>query len=204
MWCFWCRPPSIGAVSHDLCVTSSPAQWGRCTPSAPETHRYPSWWMHFRAWKVKGYGELFYLFLPDSGRSCSLWLQTQNTVPAQSPCKIWHAASRDPGHALRWESGEQHWSVCPHWTYFLDLLMMCVCVCWQLWYCLVPPSAGEAVNFTRQYVLTPTSGRRPRVPGAVVIIADKKSADNLTLAASSLRASGVKEHNNKQSHSNHP
>ncbi|XP_059186339.1 collagen alpha-1(VII) chain [Centropristis striata] len=51
---------------------------------------------------------------------------------------------------------------------------------------------GEAVTYTRQYVLTPTTGRRPRVPGVVVIIADKKSADNLTLAAHSLRASGVK------------
>ncbi|XP_027135501.1 collagen alpha-1(VII) chain isoform X2 [Larimichthys crocea] len=50
---------------------------------------------------------------------------------------------------------------------------------------------GEAVTFTRQYLLTTTSGRRPRVPGAVVIIADRRSADNLTLAASGLRASGV-------------
>lgn len=53
------------------------------------------------------------------------------------------------------------------------------------------PSAGEAMAFTRQYLLTPVAGRRPRVPGAVVIIADKKSADNLTLAASNLRATGV-------------
>ncbi|TKS71665.1 Collagen alpha-1(XIV) chain [Collichthys lucidus] len=50
---------------------------------------------------------------------------------------------------------------------------------------------GEAVTFTRQYLLTTASGRRPRVPGAVVIIADRRSADNLTLAASGLRASGV-------------
>ncbi|KAG8007853.1 Collagen alpha-1(VII) chain [Nibea albiflora] len=48
---------------------------------------------------------------------------------------------------------------------------------------------GEAVTFTRQYLLTTASGRRPRVPGAVVIIADRRSADNLTLAASGLRAS---------------
>lgn len=53
------------------------------------------------------------------------------------------------------------------------------------------PSAGEAMVFTRQYLLTPVAGRRPRVPGAVVIIADKKSDDNLTLAASNLRATGV-------------
>ncbi|KAM7422509.1 hypothetical protein PAMA_010518 [Pampus argenteus] len=50
---------------------------------------------------------------------------------------------------------------------------------------------GQAVTFTQQYLLTPTAGRRPRVPGAVVIIADKKSADDLTVAASSLRATGV-------------
>ncbi|XP_051270453.1 collagen alpha-1(VII) chain isoform X3 [Dicentrarchus labrax] len=50
---------------------------------------------------------------------------------------------------------------------------------------------GEAVTFTRQYLLTTTAGRRQRVPGAVVIIADKKSADNLTVAASNLRTTGV-------------
>ncbi|XP_015244883.1 PREDICTED: collagen alpha-1(VII) chain [Cyprinodon variegatus] len=50
---------------------------------------------------------------------------------------------------------------------------------------------GEAVRFTRQYMLTPTAGRRPRVPGAIVIIADRKSVDNLTLAVSSLRDAGV-------------
>ncbi|XP_068598196.1 collagen alpha-1(VII) chain [Brachionichthys hirsutus] len=50
---------------------------------------------------------------------------------------------------------------------------------------------GEAVTFTRQYLLTPTSGRRPRVPGVVVIIADKKSDDDLTLPASYLKATGV-------------
>uniref|UniRef100_A0A3B4YV77 Collagen, type VII, alpha 1 n=1 Tax=Seriola lalandi dorsalis TaxID=1841481 RepID=A0A3B4YV77_SERLL len=50
---------------------------------------------------------------------------------------------------------------------------------------------GEAVTFSRQYLLTPSAGRRPRVPGAVVIITDRKSADNLTLAASNLRATGV-------------
>ncbi|KAG7493506.1 collagen alpha-1(VII) chain [Solea senegalensis] len=50
---------------------------------------------------------------------------------------------------------------------------------------------GEAVTFARQYLLTPSAGRRPTVPGAVVIIADRKSADNLTLAASALRATGV-------------
>ncbi|MEQ2209983.1 hypothetical protein XENOCAPTIV_006830, partial [Xenoophorus captivus] len=50
---------------------------------------------------------------------------------------------------------------------------------------------GEAVTFTRQYLLTPSAGRRQRVPGVIVIIADRKSVDNLTLAASSLRDAGV-------------
>ncbi|KAK9529079.1 hypothetical protein VZT92_013196 [Zoarces viviparus] len=50
---------------------------------------------------------------------------------------------------------------------------------------------GEAVTYTRQYLLTPSAGRRPRVPGAVVIIADKVSVDNLTLAANGLKATGV-------------
>lgn len=85
---------------------------------------------------------------------------------------------------------------------FISVAARHVRVCQQLWYCL-SPSAGEAVTFTRQYVLTPSAGRRPRVPGVVVIIADKKSADNLTLAASSLRATGVLEQNNKQSHCSH-
>ncbi|XP_055077830.1 collagen alpha-1(VII) chain [Periophthalmus magnuspinnatus] len=50
---------------------------------------------------------------------------------------------------------------------------------------------GQAVNFTTQYLLTPSAGRRPRVPGTVVIIADRRSQDNLTLAANYLRATGV-------------
>lgn len=52
------------------------------------------------------------------------------------------------------------------------------------------PPTGEAVRFTTQYLLSPSAGRRPRVPGAVVIVADSKSVDNLTRAASSLKASG--------------
>uniref|UniRef100_A0A3B5MQU2 Collagen, type VII, alpha 1 n=1 Tax=Xiphophorus couchianus TaxID=32473 RepID=A0A3B5MQU2_9TELE len=44
-----------------------------------------------------------------------------------------------------------------------------------------PGNNIEAVTFTRQYLLTPSAGRRPRVPGAVVIIADRKSVDNLTV-----------------------
>lgn len=51
-------------------------------------------------------------------------------------------------------------------------------------------SVGQALAFTEQYLLNPSAGRRPSVPGAVVIIADRRSADNLTLSANALRASG--------------
>nr|XP_046198264.1 collagen alpha-1(VII) chain-like [Oncorhynchus gorbuscha] len=50
---------------------------------------------------------------------------------------------------------------------------------------------GQAVTFTRQFLLSPTAGRRARVPGIVVIIADKKSSDNITVPASAIKASGV-------------
>lgn len=75
------------------------------------------------------------------------------------------------------------------WSRLVSSLKWISCDCRYL-----PSSAGQAVTFTRQYLLTPPAGRRPRVPVAVVIIADRKSADNLTLAASSLRATGVQEH----------
>lgn len=72
---------------------------------------------------------------------------------------------------------------------------LCSCsVCVRRCDVRLSPSAGEAVKFTRQYVLTAASGRRPRVPGVVVIIADKRSADNLTVAANELRAAGVTAH----------
>lgn len=53
------------------------------------------------------------------------------------------------------------------------------------------PSAGEAVAFTARYLLAPAAGRRPMVPGIVVIIGDKKSSDNLTVGTSNLRAAGA-------------
>ncbi|XP_053723610.1 collagen alpha-1(VII) chain isoform X2 [Synchiropus splendidus] len=62
---------------------------------------------------------------------------------------------------------------------------------------LVPPfdeipgnNIGEAVTFARQYLLN-SAGRRLGVPGVVVIIADRRSADNLTEAARILKATGV-------------
>uniref|UniRef100_A0A3Q1H9R2 Uncharacterized protein n=1 Tax=Anabas testudineus TaxID=64144 RepID=A0A3Q1H9R2_ANATE len=50
---------------------------------------------------------------------------------------------------------------------------------------------GQALTFTTEYLLTSSAGRRPRVPGAVVIIADKKTTDNLTVPVLNLRATGV-------------
>lgn len=44
--------------------------------------------------------------------------------------------------------------------------------------------------FTRQFVLSESAGRRPQVPGVVVIIADEKSADDLSRPAAVVRASG--------------
>ncbi|XP_018612087.1 collagen alpha-1(VII) chain [Scleropages formosus] len=50
---------------------------------------------------------------------------------------------------------------------------------------------GEAVTFTRQFVFSTSAGRRLGVPGALVIVADSKSTDDLTGPAAALRASGV-------------
>lgn len=52
------------------------------------------------------------------------------------------------------------------------------------------PPPGEAVRFTTQYLLSTSAGRRPRVPGAVVVVADRKSVDDLVAASGSLKASG--------------
>ncbi|KAJ3602327.1 hypothetical protein NHX12_030086 [Muraenolepis orangiensis] len=50
---------------------------------------------------------------------------------------------------------------------------------------------GQALTFTNQFLLKSSGGRRSRVPGAVVIISDSKSSDNITVPASIVRASGV-------------
>ncbi|CAB1353805.1 unnamed protein product, partial [Coregonus sp. 'balchen'] len=47
------------------------------------------------------------------------------------------------------------------------------------------------VVYSARPKVCPTAGRRPRVPGAVVIIADEKSSDNVTVPASAIKASGV-------------
>lgn len=118
-------------------------------------------------------------------------------VPAESPWTVWHASSRDSVHALRREPREQHRSVFIFIYFFNEMTDRHFCsssVCVRRCDVCLSPSAGEAVTFTRQYLLTTTSGRRPRVPGVVVIIADKRSADNLTVAANELRAAGVSAH----------
>ncbi|KAL0978337.1 hypothetical protein UPYG_G00169230 [Umbra pygmaea] len=50
---------------------------------------------------------------------------------------------------------------------------------------------GQALTFTRQFLLSSTAGRRPRVPGVVVIIADEKSSDNISVSSTAIKASGV-------------
>uniref|UniRef100_A0A3B4CGT1 Collagen, type VII, alpha 1 n=1 Tax=Pygocentrus nattereri TaxID=42514 RepID=A0A3B4CGT1_PYGNA len=50
---------------------------------------------------------------------------------------------------------------------------------------------GQAMTFTRQFALSVNAGRRPQVPGVVVIIADEKSTDDLNRAAAAVKASGV-------------
>ncbi|XP_060723226.1 collagen alpha-1(VII) chain [Tachysurus vachellii] len=50
---------------------------------------------------------------------------------------------------------------------------------------------GQAMTFTRQYLLSSSAGRRPGVPGVVVIITDRKSEDDVRRPATALRDSGV-------------
>ncbi|KAB5583833.1 hypothetical protein PHYPO_G00100160 [Pangasianodon hypophthalmus] len=50
---------------------------------------------------------------------------------------------------------------------------------------------GQALTFTRQFLLSASAGRRPGVPGVVVIIADRKSEDDIRRPATALRDSGV-------------
>ncbi|KAK3575600.1 hypothetical protein QTP86_031147, partial [Hemibagrus guttatus] len=50
---------------------------------------------------------------------------------------------------------------------------------------------GQALTFTRQYLLSASAGRRPGFPGVVVVIADRKSEDDIRRPAAALRDSGV-------------
>lgn len=49
---------------------------------------------------------------------------------------------------------------------------------------------GQALTFTRQYLLSENAGRRPGIPGVVVVIADRKSEDDIRRPATALRDSG--------------
>ncbi|XP_051562763.1 collagen alpha-1(VII) chain-like isoform X2 [Myxocyprinus asiaticus] len=50
---------------------------------------------------------------------------------------------------------------------------------------------GRAMTFARQFLLSASAGRRSGVPGVVVIIADEKSADDVSQPAAAVRADGV-------------
>lgn len=50
---------------------------------------------------------------------------------------------------------------------------------------------GAAINFVKSYMLSPTAGRRPGVPGTLVILADASSSDDdATGPASEIKAAG--------------
>ncbi|KAJ8408998.1 hypothetical protein AAFF_G00240190 [Aldrovandia affinis] len=51
---------------------------------------------------------------------------------------------------------------------------------------------GQAVNFSRDFLLTAPAGRRPRVPGVLVIITDAKSTDDVIGPAAAVRAAGMR------------
>ncbi|KAI4905742.1 hypothetical protein NFI96_003036 [Prochilodus magdalenae] len=50
---------------------------------------------------------------------------------------------------------------------------------------------GQALAFTQRFVLSGSAGRRPQVPGVVVIIADEKSTDDISRPAAVIKASGM-------------
>ncbi|KTF79638.1 hypothetical protein cypCar_00007789 [Cyprinus carpio] len=50
---------------------------------------------------------------------------------------------------------------------------------------------GQAMTYARQFLLSAPAGRRYSVPGVVVIIADRKSTDDLSQPAAAVRADGV-------------
>lgn len=67
--------------------------------------------------------------------------------------------------------------------------MVSLCWTWVYWYFLIL-CAGRAMTYARQFLLSTAAGRRSGVPGVVVIIADEKSADDLSKPAATVRADG--------------
>lgn len=49
---------------------------------------------------------------------------------------------------------------------------------------------GQALTFTRQFLLSASAGRRSGVPGVVVVIADRKSEDDIRRPATAIKDSG--------------
>lgn len=51
-------------------------------------------------------------------------------------------------------------------------------------------SVGAAINFAKDYMLSPSAGRRPGVPGTIVILVDGPSADDAIGPAREIKAAG--------------
>nr|XP_048713923.1 collagen alpha-1(VII) chain isoform X3 [Caretta caretta] len=50
---------------------------------------------------------------------------------------------------------------------------------------------GAAINFARTYMLSPSAGRRPGVPGVLVVLADSPSGDDAIGPAREIKATGI-------------
>ncbi|XP_032094990.1 collagen alpha-1(VII) chain [Thamnophis elegans] len=50
---------------------------------------------------------------------------------------------------------------------------------------------GAGINFVKNYMLSPTAGRRTGVPGTLVILADESSSDDATGPAREIKAAGI-------------
>uniref|UniRef100_A0A8C0GBP7 Collagen alpha-1(VII) chain n=1 Tax=Chelonoidis abingdonii TaxID=106734 RepID=A0A8C0GBP7_CHEAB len=50
---------------------------------------------------------------------------------------------------------------------------------------------GAAINFARTYMLSPSAGRRPGVPGVLVVLADSPSGDDAIGPAREIKAAGI-------------
>ncbi|XP_075688637.1 collagen alpha-1(VII) chain-like [Rhinoderma darwinii] len=51
---------------------------------------------------------------------------------------------------------------------------------------------GGAIEFARNYLFTPSYGRRQNVPGVLVILADSPSSDDALQSASAIKATGIR------------
>lgn len=54
----------------------------------------------------------------------------------------------------------------------------------------LPCFAGAAINFAKNYIMSPNAGRRAGVPGVLVILADGPSSDEAIEQAREIKAAG--------------